>query len=91
MMRPLFCGAACSFCNRWHTGLSPYELLDSLIFLDQSCLFVTMSEMFRGKGGVIWAGEINIKIISDLRKNALVTYIIRDQSFGKWNSSFRKP
>ena len=64
-------------------GASPF-------FPVSPAFFVTMPEMFHGKGRVIGAGGITVKVISDFRESAFVAYIIGIRALEKWNSSFRK-
>lgn len=53
-------------------------------------LFVAMPEMFYSEGRVVWTGRIIVKVISDPRQNAFLTYIIRDQCFRKMEFIFQK-
>ena len=87
---PLFCSAARFFAiadilafHHMNFGASPF-------FPVSPAFFVTMPEMFHGKGRVIGAGGITVKVISDFRESAFVAYIIGDQCLGKMKFIFQE-
>ena len=87
---PLLCSAARLFAI---ADILPFHHMDfwtAPFFPVSPAFFVTMSEMFHGKGRVIWAGRIAVKVISDFRESTFVPYIIRDQGFGKMEFIFQE-
>ena len=87
---PFFCRAAWFFTIADILAIHHMDFWTPPFFPVSPAFFVTMPKMLHGKGRVVWAGGIAVKVISDFGKSTFVPYIIRDQGFGKMEFIFQE-